>query len=112
VLVMGSLTLALGGVSAAASFWTLSAKSDFDARNGQPGATMQELTDLHDTARRRGDITNVLYGATAVSLGLTTLFIVLDSRDDSKDSKPPPAKIQVSGWAVGGGGGIVVGGKL
>ena len=105
VLVAGAFTLVAGAGTVAGSLWTLRARADFDAANGQPGRTARELDDLHARTRTLGIATTALGGLTAVGLGLTTLFLV-------RDAHPTPSPVVVGAFADPASFGLVVGGAL
>jgi len=103
VLLTGSFTLLAGAGTVLGSIWTRSVRSDFNAKNGQPGMTEAELDDLHQRTRTLGIATTALAGVTVIGLGLTALFV---SSDTSSDAKPAPA-VSLGGWLEAGSAGLV-----
>lgn len=109
VLWTGSLTLLAGVASGAAGVIAIMKRSEFNSANGEPGHSRQDLTDLQDQARLRGQVCTGLAGVALLGAGFTTWFSFAD-RDDHEEA--PSQRASVAPWLERNGAGVSIRGAM
>jgi hypothetical protein len=103
----GGVTVGLGAAALATGIVASTKKDDFDERNADPDASLEQREDARDDAQRAQVMNTVFAGAFVGGAVLTTVLVLTRPRKPRMGRNP-----RVTPWLTPSAGGLVVGGGL
>jgi hypothetical protein len=115
IYVAAGTSVALAAAAVVTGLSYMKRKSDYEASNDDPNATVDERRDLHDSAQAMSIVSTALTAAAVVTTGITVgLYLTRPERSRSTQTgfAGPKRGVRLSGFVLPGSGGLCISGRL